>query len=434
MTGLVDDLDVLPESERSRLLQSAADRDRLERALLMLPRALSDYTPEHAIEVFAEAACEITGARLALVSLPESGRAAALYGPDVARFALPSELDSLPDLEAAFGGETVYLSDAARIRPLLGESALGDTLGNRELRSLLALPVCGRRGRSLGVLCLLHHRSRAFSERQAALGAALAAHLGHTIEVTDAVTEQTRISTALQESLLPPLLPAIPGLDLAARYRPSGLGNLVGGDFYDIFPTGGGRWSILLGDASGIGPEAAGLAGIARYTARALAESGQPPAEMLRQLNRAVLRAAPEGRFCTAALASFRQDGVGTAVSLASAGHPPVYLQRSGGAVEAAMAETGTILGLTEDAPIAEGALHLAPGEALVFYTDGVIEARDAQGRFFGEESLCETLALAAGRSAEGIARRIELGVLDHRGPRNNDDLAIVVARVPPTR
>lgn len=419
---------LLPESARSRVLQSAAERERLERTLLMLPNALDDYTPLHAAEVFAQAACEIAGARLVLIALPESLRSPVLRGPDAVRLDGALDPASVPALAPAFDGQVVYLEDALDQLP---PNQLSRTTDGRDLRSLAALPVRGRGARTLGVLCLGHHRSHAVSERQIALGAALAVHLGHTIEVTDAVAEQTRISLALQQSLLPPLLPSIPGLDIAARYRPSGEGNAVGGDFYDVFPTGAGCWSVLLGDASGIGPEAAGLAGVARYTARALAESASPPAEILRQLNLAVLRAAADGRFCSAVLASITVTGDSADVALASAGHPSAYLQR-GTHVEAVTGGTGTILGLSEDAVVTERQLRLGPGDAMVLYTDGVVEARGATGELFGDDRLARVLASASGRSAEGIARRVEREVLDHRGPRSDDDVAIVVARVPP--
>jgi sigma-B regulation protein RsbU (phosphoserine phosphatase) len=228
------------------------------------------------------------------------------------------------------------------------------------------------------------------------------------------------------------LLPTIPGVEICARYRPSGLGNLVGGDFYDIFPNGNGGWVLLVGDACGIGPEAAGLAGIARYTARALAETSVAPAAMLGHLNRALLRAAPDDRFCTAVILGFEMGADGLAADFASAGHPAVYKIAADGSVSVASESTGMILGVVEDASVGEASLELSPGEALVLYTDGVTEARNDAGEQFGDERLVAVLEEAVGRSAEGIARRVELAVIDHRGPRNSDDVAIVVLRVAP--
>jgi serine phosphatase RsbU (regulator of sigma subunit) len=74
----------------------------------------------------------------------------------------------------------------------------------------------------------------------------------------------------------------------------------------------------------------------------------------------------------------------------------------------------------------------LSPGEALVLYTDGVVEARDRAGEQFGEERLVELVGTCAGRSADGIARRVELAVLDHQADETLDDIAIVVLRARP--
>lgn len=423
------------EIGRSRLLQITTEIDRLERVLFKLATSLNELTPQHSIAVTAEAACEVANARLAIVVLPDLWETPVAFGPDSALFDPSQDVTRVWSVDQAFGGSVFYVPDMTSELSESEPNAIGATADGRTLRSLLTLPVQGSGERNIGVLCLAHHRGHAFSERQIALASALAAHLGQMIEVTEAIAEQTRISLALQTSLLPQLLPAIHGLDIAARYRPSGSGNLVGGDFYDVFPAGAGdQWYLLLGDSSGIGPEAAGLAGIARYTARALAESDLAPAEMLRLVNRAVLRATSDGRFCTAVLARFGFDEDELIVSLASAGHPPSYLQLSNGTVQTAMGPTGTVLGILDEPPIAEKQLRLSPGNALVFYTDGIIEARNTIGELFGEERLVRALAGAVGRSAEGIARRVELEVLDHCGSRTTDDVAIVVLRVPPVK
>lgn len=417
------------DAELSRLRQARAERERLERVLLMLPGALIGGSGAETVELFGAAACELTGARIGIVSFPERFETS-IHGVDGPLMSSPIELEDFPWLAPAFDGEVVHVLDTRRLHSHGRRIQFGSTSDGRELRSVLALPIRGRGTDTHGVMCLAHHRSRAFSDRQVGLARAVAAYLGHAIEVTESAAEDRRIASALLETLLPPLLPEISGVEICARYRPSGRGNLVGGDFYDIFPNGHGGWSLLVGDSSGIGPEAAGLAGIARYTARALAESSLAPAEMLGHLNRALLRAAPDDRFCTAVLLGFELDGDHLVVKLASAGHPSVYRIAVDGSVSVASESTGTILGVIEDAPVGQAGLDLLPGEALVLYTDGVTEARNAAGEQFGDERLVRVLEEAVGRSAEGIARRVELAVTDHRGPRNSDDVAIVVLRV----
>ncbi len=442
-------------SGRSRLLHAIAERDRLERALGLLPKALEGGSPRGVAAVLAECACLLSHARVGWVVLVDSSRVVVRGGPDAGSVDPEVQPDRWLLVERALGGVPVHLRDlyeVGRARSWVSASRddaddRGDdggddhgddgpprvvTTDGRELRSFSALPVCGDGG-VRGVLVLAHHRARAFSERQIALVGALADHLGQVLDVCETVRERTRVSAALQETLLPPDLPEVEGVELAARYRPSGSGNLVGGDFYDVFADGKGGWYVLLGDASGVGPEAAGLAGVARYTARALADSASRPAEMLAHLNRAILRAAPEDRFCTAVLVHLRPAREGAlAVTLTSAGHLPPLLQRAGGVIEPAMSSTGLVLGILPDASIGEAALLLEPGDGLVCYTDGVVEAHAPDGGQFGTERLVRVLADARGRSAAGMARRVERAVMDYRSPEDHDDLAIVVIRCRP--
>jgi serine phosphatase RsbU (regulator of sigma subunit) len=419
---------------RSRLLRALGERDRLERVLLMLPGALSGLAPGPAAETIAKAVCELTGARFTMVILPELLLGAAVAGPDAGWVDNAFDPASVPLLRPALRGEPVRIPDT---RALFADGAsvagpLRATADGRALRSLFVLPLqLGER--TPGIVVLAHHRADAFSGRQVALVEALVRHLAQAIELYEAIIAESRIATALQESLLPPVLPAMPGVEIAARYRPSGSGNLVGGDFYDVFFDRAGGFYVLLGDASGVGPEAAGLAGIARYTARALAEPGPPPRDILSQINVALLRAAPEGRFCTAVLARFVPPGSESRplnVSLGSAGHPPAYVMRQDGGVEASVSTTGALLGVFEDAAVGECDISLRPGDAVVFYTDGVTEARNPAGEQLAESGVAAVLRSAAGRSAEGVARRLERAVLDHRRPGRGDRRRPPAARV----
>ena len=284
-----------------------------------------------------------------------------------------------------------------------------------------------------------HHRSHAFDARHERLVAGLCSQLGGALEHCALFAERSRVATALSESLLPPLLPTIPGLDAAARYRPSGgthsgaepggRGNVVGGDFYDLFEVGDGRFGLVLGDVSGVGPEAAALTGVARYTIRAVAEPGEAPCTVLTKLNEALLRLARNGS-SPPSTPRFepKADGV-VPVVVCSGGHPPGLVLRDDESVECLDRANGTLLGVFPTVDLSDQRVELRPGDALVFVTDGVLEARDDDGQEFGLERLEALLATCAGRSAEGIARRIERSVLDHRGERADDDMAIVVLR-----
>ena len=126
-------------------------------------------------------------------------------------------------------------------------------------------------------------------------------------------SERSYIASRLQQSLLPPHLPDVPGLEIAARFRPAGEAYDVGGDFYDIFETGTGSWAIAIGDVCGKGADAAALTAMARYTIRATAiRAAQRPEHVLSLLNEVLLLRHPSEQFLTVAYANLRITRVGT--------------------------------------------------------------------------------------------------------------------------
>jgi serine phosphatase RsbU (regulator of sigma subunit) len=425
------------EMTRRAIEQLEAERDVLERLLVRLPALLGELDPERLSVGVVEAARELAGARFGLFLDAGSDRATVSFvGLSREDFASPPAVGRAPVLAgAALSGQTLRIDDVGVWAK--GEEAArsyGILADGRLVRSWLAAPVHGRGGAVLGVVYLGHHRAHAFEARHERLVAGLCSQLGAALEHCALFAERTRVASALSASLLPPLLPNITGLDAAARYRPSGAGvpgrgNLVGGDFYDLFEVADGRFGLLLGDVSGVGPEAAALTGVARYTVRAVAEAEEAPSAVLARLNEALLRLGSD-RFLTAVYATLepKPDGV-VPVVLCSGGHPPAFVLRDDESVEVLDRAGGMLLGVFRTVELADDKVVLQPGDTLVLVTDGVLEARDGHGVEYGYPRLEALLATCAGRSAEGIARRIERSVLDHREDRADDDLAIVVLR-----
>jgi len=149
---------------------------------------------------------------------------------------------------------------------------------------------------------------------------------------------------------------------------------------------------------------------------------------VLTRLNEALLRLGSE-RFLTAVYATFEPKDDVVAVVVCRGGHPPGLVLRDDESVEVLDGTTGTLLGVFPDPELADQSVVLRPGDSLVFVTDGVLEARDDRGEEFGADRLARLLSTCTGRSAAGIARRIERSVLDHRGDRADDDMAVVVLR-----
>jgi phosphoserine phosphatase RsbU/P len=245
----------------------------------------------------------------------------------------------------------------------------------------------------------------------------------------DAGARARELAQTLQSSLIPPDLPVVPGVDVAAVYRPAGDGAEVGGDFYDVFETPDESWAIVLGDVCGKGVDAARVTALARYTVRAAAMRTSSPCEVLTTLNEALLR-QEAGRFCTTVYLRLQPGGDATVeMTLASGGHPLPLVASLDERIRT-IGRTGHLLGVFDEVAIDDTTIELAPGASVVLYTDGVTEARSAGG-FFGEERLTALVSSCAGSGATETAHRIVDEVLSFQGGVASDDIAVVVVRVP---
>jgi serine phosphatase RsbU (regulator of sigma subunit) len=235
------------------------------------------------------------------------------------------------------------------------------------------------------------------------------------------------IAQTLQASLLPPVLPEIERLETAALYRAAGEGHEVGGDFYDVFSTGGDQWFAVIGDVCGKGAEAAAVTALARYTLRAAVVQHRSPARMLRWLNDAMLRQKTgPTRFATIACVRFDIDKDGTTATVACGGHPSPRVLRTTGLVES-IGEPGTLLGVLGKVRLEDRSTRLGHGDALVLYTDGLTEA-GAPRRVWTPEQLDAAVASARRASAQEIVERLAQEALGDEPPR--DDLALLAVKV----
>jgi PAS domain S-box-containing protein len=297
------------------------------------------------------------------------------------------------------------------------------------LSSVLAVPLIAR-GRALGVITLLCDVSgRHFGADDLSLCAELARHAALAVDNARLYEQRTEIASTLQRSLLPPELPRVPGIELAARYRAAGEGLEVGGDFYDAFTIEEATVGIAIGDVCGKGVEAAAVTGLARHTIRAAALRVRSPAAILAELNEAVLREHDGGTFCTVVVGVLEAaESGGARLTLSSGGHPlPLILLASGEVTR--VGTFGTLVGVFPDPELEETTVELAPGDTLVLFTDGLVEGFDGQFDL-GEMRLARELAAGAGLSAEEIAARVEQTVDELGSVAHRDDIAFLVLRV----
>ncbi|MEU6159809.1 SpoIIE family protein phosphatase [Streptomyces sp. NPDC047130] len=244
------------------------------------------------------------------------------------------------------------------------------------------------------------------------------------------------LTSTLQRTLLPPALPAVPGLELACHYHAASVHDL-GGDFYDVFPLDGERWAFLLGDVCGKGPDAATVTALARHTLRAAAHHAPDPVAVLDTLNQALLEDALTSKFCTAIFGVLtpREEG-GFTVELGTGGHPPAYhVGRGPGGeprVRAVGLEGGMLIGALPEARFRSRTVVLSPGEVLLLYTDGLIEARAGEDRrMIGDEGLAAFLARRRGTGgATGLVDDI-VDLLDSLPEGAEDDVALLALSVP---
>ncbi|HEU0131146.1 MAG TPA: SpoIIE family protein phosphatase [Mycobacteriales bacterium] len=377
-------------------------------------------------------AARLLGTPIAVVSVVEDDgvRFAARHGTDLHR--VPAH----PGLcvSAIAQREPWVVTDAAN-DPRTATHPL--VTGEPGLRFYAAAPLTDAHGDNLGLLCVIDTAPREVTAHDTAVLTELAAVLVEQLEVRAAararVREAETLATALQASLLPPRPPSLPGMELATRYEAAG-GLAVGGDFYDVFRLAANDWAIVVGDVCGHGPRAAALTGLARWTVRAAAVHHFPPSAALAELNGALLDAAldheDDTSFATAVLARLELDVCGAWLTLCCAGHPRPIVVRKAGWVDV-RGQSGTPVGMFATPDLDDDRVGLGPGDALAFFTDGITEARGADGEMFADECLPTVLLEHAGRSADEIADAVLAALREFAPGRPHDDRALVVVRVP---
>jgi sigma-B regulation protein RsbU (phosphoserine phosphatase) len=365
---------------------------------------------------------------------------------------------------------SAVLRDGALVIPdtLLDDVACDNPLvtGPLGVRFYAAAPITTTDGHKLGTVNVLDTKPRSITSEQTATLTDLAAIVmdemelrlsalrtvrqeQQSAEAERAAREQAErdkaaiasFASTLQRTLLPPALPTVPGLELACHYHTASVHD-VGGDFYDVFPVPAGKWGLFLGDVCGKGAEAATITSLARYTLRASAQHTDDPVAVLEALNSALLADVWAGsRFCTAFFATLTPDAAGGfTVELATGGHPPAYHlspapPEAGPAthtrVEAVRPKGGMLIGAFPGAHFASTTLHLAPGQALLLYTDGLTEAHTSTGTMLGDEGL--TAFLTARPASCGAAQLVQdtVGLLDALPEGASDDVALLALSVP---
>jgi sigma-B regulation protein RsbU (phosphoserine phosphatase) len=371
----------------------------------------------------------------------------AIVGADAVRLKASVGLDVIeiarePGLRASaiLQDEPYVVEDALRDPRTAGHPLV---LGDPFVRFYAAAPIVTSDGHRLGTVDVLGPHPRAVSERDLDTLRDLAAVVMDELELRLAALRELRgeqqlrrrgleqqrhaerLATTLQRSLSPPRLPVVPGMDVAVLYEPFAPED-VGGDFYDHFPLGPDRSSFFLGDVCGKGADAAAVTSLARYTMRTAALLHEGPWATLADLNAALLM--EEGmQTCTAVYGEIVQADGAASARLSVAGHPAPLVVRAGGTVEPTTAH-GTMLGAFADPSFHTCAVALAPGDAIVAYSDGILDC-DVGGSRVDEEQVARWLAGPPDAGAQALVDRLGRAL---RGADMRDDVAVMALRFAP--
>lgn len=412
-----------------------------DRLLAVVRSGLLDTEPETRFDDLVHLAREVTGGQRAFFTVVDAHRSfwKGAVGVDISEGRAARVEESISQI--------IIATDAA----LVVEDARHD-IRTRHLGVVIqmgtgacvAYPVRDALGHVIGGLCVMGSTPRTWSPQEQRALATLARAVSAEVQLRralsqssaeveamrDARDEQTALARSLQDSLLPPVLPAIPGVEAAAAYYPAGHGVEVVGDFYDLFETGG-RWWAVMGDVCGHGVEAATLTALARYTIRTeAAHPGATPSTVLHRLHDALIAQHGRTKLVTTALATLHPGDRGVTGALCSAGHEPFLIRRRGGRIDVPPTR-GRVLGITRDVVLDDTPFVLGHGDALILHTDGVTEARAGRGqKLFGDERLAEVLGRRChGLDADGIVDEVLLAVAEHNEGYHPDDTAIMVIR-----
>ena len=330
----------------------------------------------------------------------------------------PPDLSSERGVSRALAGHTEYF-------PQIPDELLERTASNPEhlamvravgIRSAIIVPV--RSGDEvLGALSLVDG-ARSFTAADVAFAEDLGRRVGQAIAMVQLFEQRTLVAKTLQAALQPPVLPDVPGWELATFFGPAQ--GEVGGDFYDLFfaPE---SWWLVVGDVCGRGPTAAALTSMVRYSLRSAAQLSDDPARAARYVNEVLLE---HGDMALASVVVLRVPREGEP-QLLCAGHPPAALLTGDDVVWCGT--PGPMLGAYADGEWSAQSVALGPGNSIVLYTDGVPDLRGEEGRF-GEEGLKDSLS-HGNTNPRSVLEGLEATMESFAVGPPDDDAAVVCAR-----
>lgn len=325
-------------------------------------------------------------------------------------------------------GQTQVVRDTFALEP---EST--EAVARLGMRSLLRVPV--RQGSRMTVLVVaMAHEPRDWQADEIALVETVASQTRLAVEAARLQQREHNIATALQNALMPSLPKNVPGLDLAAYYRPALEESSLGGDFHDVFPLDKGLFALVVGDVSGKGLAAAAQVAtvrqMLRYALYVGTSQGQALAQCVGELNRQVVAHDLLMGFVTLFVAVY--DAATAQLTYVCCGQEPALLRRRLSGEVQELGPTAPVLGMDIDAAFTQETASLMPGDSLAIYTDGMSEAGRGKNDLLGVEGITG-LITAAPFGADAQVSHLVAGMNLHAEHDLHDDVCLLVAVARPS-
>ncbi|MCU0495686.1 MAG: SpoIIE family protein phosphatase, partial [Chloroflexaceae bacterium] len=293
------------------------------------------------------------------------------------------------------------------------------------VRAWLGVPLVSR-GQAFGILSIDSRQLQRFSQRDAEVALAFASQAAVALEnarlFQESVTrveQEMEIAREIQSHLFPQTLPEVPGMELAACCLPA---RETGGDFYDLISLDEGRLGVVVGDVSGKSLPAAMLMAVARSVARSESRHHDSTSDMLHATNRLIAQDVPPHTFVALTYASF--DSASRLLTVSNAGQLTPLVRRADGSVSHLDAFAAFPLGIVKDVRYREQLVTLDGGDVVIFYTDGIVEAKNSQGELFGFERLEALLTTCGDTGPQQLIDTIIAAVNSFTGPvPRHDDM-----------
>jgi sigma-B regulation protein RsbU (phosphoserine phosphatase) len=378
-------------------------------------------------------AAGIAGCVLSTVARPLGAAVGFVLGPDDATLLAAS--GAAEDVDALRADASGLIARLHGEDPTLGSCAEVEATPDDRFETILAGFLRTARGHH-GTIVLGRTRGAApFTSADRQLLASVAGQAAVAIERASlqrqvverrALDEELAIGRRIQLSLMPRRFPRVDGWEIASAYEPA---REVGGDFFDVFRIRerGECLGLVVADVTGKGIPAAILMADSKGLIHAAADLFHDPAETLARVNAILIDERASGLFVTVAHAVL--DAASGRLVLARAGHDPVHVLRADGRLEI-LEPPGRLIGMVADIGVVSVELTLGPGDAFIGHTDGITEARSADGSFYGEDRYRGLLRDLAGAPAVRIVEAVVADVAAFRGQAEPfDDITLLVVR-----